>query len=302
MGWERLGRVFSPESGDDWMRSHAALPIVEPRGGDVFRVYFGSRDDRNRTSIGWAEIEIGNRIRLLDVAKQPILRPGELGTFDDSGASPACLVSAGTKRYLYYVGWNLCVTVPWRNSIGLAISEDEKGGFTKYAPAPIVDRSAVDPFTLSYPWVIRDAGRWKMWYGSHLSWGPEAVAKHDMNHVIKYAESADGIVWKREGVVALRGKSSETYAVCRPCILPVESGYQMWFCHRGSAYEIGYAESANGIDWEWGPPEHGLTTSDVGWDSEMTAYPCVFEHRGRRFLLYNGNGYGKTGFGAAVWE
>jgi hypothetical protein len=31
-------------------------------------------------------------------------------------------------------------------------------------------------------------------------------------------------------------------------------------------------------------------------------YPCVFEHRGSKYMLYNGNGYGRTGFGIAVLE
>ena len=33
----------------------------------------------------------------------------------------ACLVPVFGKLYLYYLGWNLGVTVPWRNSIGLAM-------------------------------------------------------------------------------------------------------------------------------------------------------------------------------------
>ncbi len=34
----------------------------------------------------------------------------------------------------------------------------------------------------------------------------------------------------------------------------------------------------------------------------MIEFPRVFDHGGRRFMLYNGNGYGKTGFGLAVLE
>jgi hypothetical protein len=34
----------------------------------------------------------------------------------------------------------------------------------------------------------------------------------------------------------------------------------------------------------------------------MICYPCAFEHRGRIYMLYHGNGYGKTGFGLAVME
>ena len=34
----------------------------------------------------------------------------------------------------------------------------------------------------------------------------------------------------------------------------------------------------------------------------MVAYACVFDHRGSRYMLYNGNGYGETGIGWAVLE
>ena len=44
----------------------------------------------------------------------------------------------------------------------------------------------------------------------------------------------------------------------------------------------------------------GIDVSPEGWDSEMICYPYIFEHRGLLYMLYNGNGYGKTGFGLAV--
>ena len=50
-----------------------------------------------------------------------------------------------------------------------------------------------------------------------------------------------------------------------------------------------------------GSPQR-IDVSPGGWDGEMIGYPCVFEHRGRRYMLYNGNRYGATGFGAAIEE
>ena len=46
----------------------------------------------------------------------------------------------------------------------------------------------------------------------------------------------------------------------------------------------------------------GIDVSPSGWDSESIEYPHVFDHAGMRYMLYNGNGYGKTGFGLAVLE
>src|SRR5438477_8439003 len=165
------------------MRTHAANPVAEHRGADVFRVYFSSRDERNRSSIAWVEIDLRRPLEVLRIASQPVLGPGEPGSFDDSGTSMGCLVTRpeGT-RLLYYVGWNLGVTVPWRNSIGLAISEGLDEPFERIALAPIMDRCATDPYTISYPCVLYDGRTWKMWYGSSLAWG---AMQADMNHVIK---------------------------------------------------------------------------------------------------------------------
>ena len=45
-----------------------------------------------------------------------------------------------------------------------------------------------------------------------------------------------------------------------------------------------------------------LLPAAAGWDSEMVAYPHVFDHDGERWMLYCGNGFGRTGFGLAIRE
>jgi hypothetical protein len=83
----------------------------------------------------------------------------------------------------------------------------------------------------------------------------------------------------------------------------------MWFCFRGSvgyrtnrdtSYRLGYAESADGRNWTRLDEHVGIERADDGWDSEMMEYPFVYEHKGRKYMLYNGNGFGETGFGYAV--
>ena len=34
----------------------------------------------------------------------------------------------------------------------------------------------------------------------------------------------------------------------------------------------------------------------------MICYPFVLEHKGEIYMLYNGNQYGKEGFGIAKWR
>jgi hypothetical protein len=63
-----------------------------------------------------------------------------------------------------------------------------------------MDRHVVDPYSLSYPFVHVGDTTIQMWYGSNQGWGKEPET---MRHVIKYAESVDGMNWKREGIIAI---------------------------------------------------------------------------------------------------
>ena len=217
--------------------------------------------------------------------------------FDDSGVSIGCIVPVDGRRYLYYMGWHLTVRVPWQNALGIAISEADDGRFVRLSRFPSVPLNETDPYTISYPWVMRENGLFRMWYGSNIAWGPE---KSDMRHLIKYAESVDGIHWRRENRVAIDFSGSAEYAICKPCVVKDQAGYHMWFCARGEAYRIYCAHSADGMTWHrQAVPELGV--SDTGWDSEMVEYPFVFDHKEQRYLLYAGNGFGRTGFGMAQW-
>ena len=123
-----------------------------------------------------------------------------------------------------------------------------------------------------------------------------------MAHLLKYAESNDGIRWKREGRIAIPFKTPDEYAMSKPCVIRDSDCYRMWYSYRGSVYRIGYAESGDGITWERMDDQVGFRASESGWDSETVEYPNVFDSGGTRFMLYKGNRYGQTGFGLAVLE
>jgi hypothetical protein len=283
------------------MNSHAANPHPQHLDGDVYRIYFSPRDVRNRSSVGYIEVDINRPSSILDISREPLLGPGELGAFDDSGVSVGCLVELPEATYLYYLGWNLGVTVLWRNSIGLAIRDGVSTRFQRSSPAPVLDRSAVDPFTLTYPWVIREGQTWRMWYGSHLTWG---AGGKEWIHVLKHAQSSDGRTWQPTGQIELPFASQNECALTKPCVIKERDIYKMWFSayHKGGCYKVGYAESENGIHWQRLDDVYGLSPSGTGFDSESVEYGTVFDHLGRRYMLYNGNEYGKTGFGLAVLD
>jgi hypothetical protein len=213
----------------------------------------------------------------------------------------SCLVEHGSHWYLYYTGWMLGRTVPFYLGVGLAVSEDGGDSFHKVAAAAVLERHRVDPYLCASPCVLIEGSRWRMWYVSGLRWEarPEGPRHY---YLIKYAESNDGIAWRRDGRVCIDFATDEEYAIGRPHVVRDGGLYRMWYCVRGASYRIGYAESADGLVWTRRDDAAGIVPSATGWDSEMQAYPMVFRDRGRWLMLYNGNGYGATGFGCATCD
>lgn len=300
MRWEKIGLVFCPSGEVDWMQSHAAVPIAENMGGDIFKIYFSSRDAVNRSFTGYVVIDINRPLEVIDVSPAPVLVPGGLGEFDDSGAMASWLVSYRGEKFLYYIGWNLGITVPFRNSIGIAV-ERAGGAYERLFDGPIVDRSMHEPHFCASCCVIPGDDCWRMWYLSCTGWRLRDGRIEHKYH-IKYAESSDGINWRRDGVVAIDYSSNREYAISRPSVIRDADCWRMWYSYRGERYRIGYAESSDGRKWRRMDDAVGIDVSRVGWDSEMIEYPFVFDHKSRRYMLYNGNGYGQTGFGIAVME
>lgn len=300
MKWKKLGLVFCPSGETDWMRSHAAVPIAEHIVDDLFRIYFTSRDSSSRSYTGFVIIDINQPNVIMEMSTFPVLSPGGLGEFDDSGAMATWLAFYQGKRFLYYIGWNLGVTVPFRNSIGLSTSI-QGGEFKRYSSGPIIDRTMREPHFCASCCILPGEDFWRMWYLSCTGWQMRE-GKPEHSYHIKYAESRDGINWQRDGIVAIDFANDQEYAISRPSVVHDNDRWRMWYSFRGQSYRIGYAESVDGKSWTRRDMLAGIDVSKSGWDSEMIEYPFVFDHKGQRFMLYNGNGYGKTGFGLAVLE
>jgi hypothetical protein len=297
--WIKKGLLLAPRADLEWMSSSTLVPFADPLGGAGYRVYFSGRDSKGRSRTGYCEIDLSDPARLREVHPRPVLDLGALGTFDDSGVVSYCHVEAGARKHIYYGGWTLGVTVPYYFSIGLATSEDGGRVFHRHSGAPILGRNEVDPFLIGAPSILVEGGRWRMWYASCVRWSVRGGQTVPEMHV-KYAESSDGIHWERDGTVCIDRNKPGEYAIVRPCVLHHDGLYRIWYSSRGESYRIGYAESGDGISWVRKDDEGAIGVSSEGWDSEMVEYAHVFAHEGKLHMLYNGNGYGRTGIGLAV--
>src|SRR5947207_2867092 len=308
MRWIKKGLIFSIENPSDWMAHHACLPIAEHVSESVLRIYYGPRDTSGRTRVTFIEVEADDPAKILYVHDRPVLDLGKLGAFDDSGVMPSCIINKDGKKYLFYVGWNRGGTVAYRNAIGVTVSEDGGLTFNRMFDGPVIDRTPSEAYFCASAFaMLDDDARWKLWYTSSTGWSV-ANGKPEPLYKIKYAESNDSINWTRQNITCI-DYAFEGEAITRPCVIKENGCYRMWYCFRGTddyrtnkenSYRIGYAESRDGISWTRKDDQVGISRSEEGWDSRMIEYPFVYQHRGRKYMLYNGNGFGETGFGYAV--
>lgn len=297
--WRKLGQVCSGLQNGDWARGFAAVPTAVHLRGDTYRIYISARDSQQRSRPGWIDYDLNTRA-VTAKSEATILPLGDLGAFDDSGVMPTWVLPQPGGDLMYYIGWNQGVTVPFRNSIGVA-KQSADGSWRKLYDGPILDRTRDEPHFVASCAALQDGNTFHGWYLSCTGWSQAEGSAPTHHYHIKYASSRDAIDWHRDGKIAIDFLEGE-YAISRPSVLRDESGeYRMWFSARGDFYQIFEATSRDGRTWQRST-KPVLAPSDIGWDAQMVCYPHVFDHAGSRFMLFNGDGYGSTGLGLAVWE
>jgi hypothetical protein len=310
--WEKLGKLFDPAdlNGRSWMHFYAQSPSVLNLG-KILRIFFCSRpapgpDGLFTSLLSFVDVDAANPTRILDVCTKPPLALGEYGTFDEFGTNPISILRDEGRVLVYYAGWTRCESVPFNAAIGVAESRDEGVTFNRLGPGPVLSYSPDEPFLIGSPRVRKFNGRFYIWYVAGKRWiktenKPEPVYK------LRMAESADGLHWEKFGVDILPDRLGENE--CQACgdVTYHNGKYHMFYSYRESSnyktaaggYRIGYAVSENLRDWSRRDELAGFGPSGNGFDSEMVSYPHVFEVEKDTFMLYQGNGMGRTGFGLA---
>lgn len=301
MNWEKLGLIFQPDSTHPKLISHAANPLAVHMNDDIFRIFYSGRDTQNRSSVGAVDIDIITR-EIITSHNEPFFVHGPEGSFHADGISIGGTYQAGINTYMLFMGWQTPAGGHWRGDVGrFTVQADFT--LTEDDPRPFMGSDEHDPISLSYPWVHQRAdGVYDMWYGSTVDWhSPNG----EMIHTIKHATSTDGENWDKDDQ-HVPYELGVAQAFSRPTVLIDDDNTKhMWFSYRdgaGTLYRIGYAVQKDGKDWQLCLDKSGIHPSATGWDSEMIEYPFVFGHKSDTYMLYNGNGFGRSGFGLARLE
>jgi hypothetical protein len=290
------------------MRTHAQIPTALVLK-DRIRIYLTVRPEQRTSLTTYIDVDIKDPKKVLYVHREPILPLGTPGTIDEFGMMPSSAHRVGNDIWLYTIGWQRGQTVPYLNAIGLAISKDDGMTFERPFKGPVLDRTPHEPYSTMSPCVIREGDLWHMWYGSGTDW-LLVHGKYEPLYLIKYAYSHDGLTWERPNICCIPGATPEE-ASTRPSVIKDKGLYHMWFSYRGSqdyrsgrdGYRLGYATSKDGKIWQRDDDKTGITMGNAGeWDGDMMAYPHIAETSEGRYLFYNGNSFGRAGFGYAVWQ
>lgn len=309
--WKKLGKLFDPTQVKNipWMNDFAQCTSALIFD-DFVRVYFSCRPSKDEKGqyvsyTTFVELDRKDLTRVLRIADKPVLELGELGTFDEFGIYPTCVIRLQDKICMYYAGWTRMVSVFADVAIGLALSNDGVT-FQRAGKGPVMGKTLHEPFQVSGPKVRLFSGKLFMFYISGEKW------LHYKGHTetiykIKMATSEDGVQWERDGIAILDNVLGADECQAGPDVFYFDGRYHMYFSYRygldfrgnDRGYRIGYAYSYDLFHWTRDDENSGIGLSEDGWDSTDMHYPHVFELDGKMYMLYNGNEFGKYGFGLA---
>ncbi len=317
MRWQRHGKIFDPTEHrlpagcTQFAQSPQALVC-----DDFVRIYFSTRavDTTGKFLSHVAFVDMPRNLReVIQVAERPVIPLGGLGCFDEHGIFPMNVLRVGDEVWGYTTGWNRRVSVSVDTAIGLAISRDGGSSFERIGDGPVLAQSLHEPCLVGDGFVRQVGDRFHMWYIFGTGWKRHAVdAAPDRTYKIGHAVSDDGIEWRKEEarqIVADRLGPDESQAL--PTVIRIGERWHMFFCYRqsfdfrnhpGRGYRIGHAWSDDLSNWSRDDDDPHLDVVQGDWDGDMQCYPHVFECDGRICLLYNGNQFGRHGFGLATLE
>jgi predicted GH43/DUF377 family glycosyl hydrolase len=317
MKWKKLGKIFDPK--EHLLPNNCSYFAQSPQAlvlEDRVRVYFSTREKDNLgkylSHVAFVDFDISMQ-NILDISNQTVIELGGLGCFDEHGIFPFNVTIDGDRVLAYTAGWNRKVSVSVDASIGFAISNNDGLTFQKHGNGPIMAASLNEPFLIGDPFVTQYEGQYHMWYIFGSKWKKYIEdSPPDRVYKIAHATSTDGINWQRDGKQIISDHLNTDECQALPTVIYLNDIYHMYFCYRQAdgfrtntdrAYRIGYAWSNNLTDWKRDDGKAGIDISKEGWDSEMMCYPHLFKNvDGNVYLLYNGNEFGRYGFGLAILD
>jgi hypothetical protein len=205
-----------------------------------------------------------------------VLDKGVIGEEDDVHAYHPSVIYHNNEYKMWYTAnngsrYHICYA---NSTDGLSWT---KHGIALYHGQPFDQDSA----RASLQSVIFEDDEYKMWYSGYdgLSWK------------IMYANSTDGLIWAKQGVVIDLGSqgSLDSAGAYSPSVIKTDE-YEMWYNGQdGMNVYILYANSSDGINWNKYINPAIVTDPDGKYDNGRVIFPSVYHNSSGYYMWYTGD-------------
>lgn len=304
---EDYGLVFTPqEYGIDYSKSPQAVVLK-----DSVKIYFSHcLPDKSKIVSRVGCVEFSKDFSKIITVSKDVIKLGEKGTFDEHGIFPFSPFVDDKRLLAFTSGWSRRQSVSVETAIGIAESVDGGETFNRVGDGPVLCSSLHEPFLVVDGFVVKKKSHeYCMFYIYGVDWKHYPDSNQpERTYKIGMAISVDLINWNKCGK-QLICDVIENEAQALPTVIYWKNKWRMFFCYRSTvnfrtekkcAYKIGYATSNDMLSWNRDDSKIKLPVTE--WNSEMQCYPNVFNIGDELFLAYNGNHFGRYGFGIVKVE
>lgn len=269
--------------------------VLDP-GSPTCRILFNSRDSQNRSEVWEGDFQLESKLVGSRYLKK-IISTSDFPLYAKDGISLGGKYTDGKSQKILFMGWQVPESGHWMGELGAFELSTSKN--FKIDSKALIEIGEEEPISISYGDSIQIDQEIHLWYGSTKVWD---FGNGEMLHSIK-VRTKSGDLWSTPKI-AVNPIIGFAQAFSKPSILRINEKLFLAFSYRGNRtkYRIGFAEidEKSGIakSVRWGD----FLPSQDPWENEMVEYPFLFSWKENVCMLYNGNGFGKTGFGLAVLD
>ena len=302
-----VARVHGKRDGIVFAQGPKALLFEE-----FTRVYYSCRKPPNngqyKSEVRYVDFS-KDFSKILSVSNDEVVAEPDLGSFDEHGVFPLDVVRVGSELVGYSGGWSRRSSVSIDMSIGQLKSHDDGNTFQREGPGPVLTKSVDEPFLVGDPSVASVDGLLHMFYIRGTQWTAVSNGEPERTYLIAHRVSLDGRSWTRaagSGPFPIEPKS-RWEAQAMPSLVKVSDVWFMFFSFRETfdfrtnkenAYRLGLAYSHDLNSWT--RLDDDFESWRQNWDDAMMCYPNAHVRDEKVYVLYNGNEFGRHGFGGVV--
>jgi hypothetical protein len=286
MTWKRLSKIVAIQSS-----SYYAKPLLIPTH-DGYEIIFTDRDSNNCSFIKRGKFLIKNAVG--EITREKILyQKDQSNPLEANGVIASSFLIQDQEILLFCTAFHFDHKKNFLSSPFLLIL-DKKTFVIKSKSALRLQNNDIPT---GCGGALRENGI------NYLTFESRFQKNDTFSFELKLATSLDIQRWDVSKTFSIMPKEDEQY-LSSPIFLKHNNRFIIAYSlKKNGRYSILFTESNNLIDWNSISEMSFLPNPEVDWENEEVCYPFLWVNEKNEIcMLYNGNKYGKSGLGMAIWN